>query len=205
LGLLTGERARDVRFAFVEQLGGCTAGFADTDALATELNLCSSPENVERMQKWTSAARAKSFAERAKHASTIAAGVIAGCTRLESAPFEGHERTYYDAMKSAAIECLVVDAGVTAAGIAAATAGGCVTAVSLGGAAPAGVPVMAVGTGLAIALGRAAVEVEKNKWRSIDGVWQYRAKPDDLAERHVHIEKLEPETGKVLRNEHLWW
>ncbi len=54
-------------------------------------------------------------------------------------------------------------------------------------------------------LGAGAVEVEANKWRSADGKWQYRAKPGDVAENHVHLEELNPKTGEVLQNLHLRW
>jgi predicted secreted hydrolase len=54
-------------------------------------------------------------------------------------------------------------------------------------------------------LGHMPVEVEPGKWRSRDGKWQYRAKPTDVAQRHVHIEELDPLTGEVLQNYHLGW
>ena len=54
-------------------------------------------------------------------------------------------------------------------------------------------------------IGKNPIQVEPNKLRSRNGVWQYRAKPDDLAERHVHLEKLNPRTGEVLINWHLRW
>jgi hypothetical protein len=43
------------------------------------------------------------------------------------------------------------------------------------------------------------------KWRSRDGKWQYRAKPGDLAEHHIHLEELDPATGRVIQNYHLRW
>jgi hypothetical protein len=52
---------------------------------------------------------------------------------------------------------------------------------------------------------RDPVEVEPYKWRSVSGKWQYRAKPEDVALGHVHLEELNPETGEVLQNVHLTW
>ena len=54
-------------------------------------------------------------------------------------------------------------------------------------------------------LGKNAVEIEPGKWRSADGKWQYRAKPGDLADNHIHLEELDPLTGEVLQNLHLRW
>jgi len=54
-------------------------------------------------------------------------------------------------------------------------------------------------------LGSDAVEVEPGKWRSADGKWQYRAKPGDVSENHVHLEQLNPQTGEVIQNLHLRW
>ena len=54
-------------------------------------------------------------------------------------------------------------------------------------------------------IGRDPIEVEPGKWRSQDGKWQYRAKPGDLADRHIHLEELDPATGEVLQNLHLRW
>ena len=54
-------------------------------------------------------------------------------------------------------------------------------------------------------LGKDPVEIEPGKWRSQDGKWQYRAKPGDVSERHIHLEELDPETGEVLQNLHLRW
>jgi hypothetical protein len=54
-------------------------------------------------------------------------------------------------------------------------------------------------------IGKNPVQVEPNKWRSADGRWQYRAKPGDLADRHIHIEQLNPQTGEVIQNAHLRW
>ena len=54
-------------------------------------------------------------------------------------------------------------------------------------------------------LGKDPLEVEPNKWRSQDGKWQYRAKPGDLEENHIHLEELNPNTGEVLQNLHLRW
>jgi len=52
-------------------------------------------------------------------------------------------------------------------------------------------------------LGKDTVEVAPGKWRSADGKWQYRAKPGDVSENHVHLERLNPETGEVIENWHL--
>ncbi|WP_269531858.1 Ig-like domain-containing protein [Chitinimonas sp. BJYL2] len=54
-------------------------------------------------------------------------------------------------------------------------------------------------------LGANPVEVEANKWRSADGKWQYRAKPGDVGDNHIHLEELNPQTGEVLQNLHLRW
>lgn len=54
-------------------------------------------------------------------------------------------------------------------------------------------------------LGKNFVKVGENKFRSADGKWQYRAKPGDLKEKHIHIEELNPKTGEVLKNHHLRW
>jgi hypothetical protein len=54
-------------------------------------------------------------------------------------------------------------------------------------------------------IGRNPVEVAPGKWRSRDGKWQYRAKPGDVSEGHVHIEELDPRTGEVLQNWYLRW
>ncbi|WP_162304954.1 DUF6443 domain-containing protein [Sphingobacterium olei] len=54
-------------------------------------------------------------------------------------------------------------------------------------------------------LGKNPVEIETNKWRSSDGKWQYRAKPGDVDDKHIHIEELNPKTGEVLQNYHLRW
>jgi hypothetical protein len=54
-------------------------------------------------------------------------------------------------------------------------------------------------------IGKDPIQVEANKWRSRDGKWQYRAKPIDTADNHVHIEELNPQTGEVLQNWHLRW
>ncbi|MEM7174090.1 MAG: hypothetical protein AAF380_02420 [Bacteroidota bacterium] len=47
------------------------------------------------------------------------------------------------------------------------------------------------------------VQVGDHKFRSRDGKWQYRAKPDDLAAGHIHLEELDPKTGHVIANHHL--
>ncbi|WP_395850102.1 hypothetical protein [Cystobacter fuscus] len=60
-------------------------------------------------------------------------------------------------------------------------------------------------------IGKDPVELEPGKFRSRDGKWQYRAKPEDLQGHrpgdtpHVHIERLDPKTGEVLENWHLRW
>lgn len=60
-------------------------------------------------------------------------------------------------------------------------------------------------------LGKEPVEVEPYKLRSSDGRWQYRAKPEDLQGHgpgdgpHIHLERLDPDTGEVLENWHLRW
>lgn len=54
-------------------------------------------------------------------------------------------------------------------------------------------------------LGSNPVEVERFKWRSADGKWQYRAKPSDVADNHIHLEELDPKTGEVIQNLHLRW
>ena len=60
-------------------------------------------------------------------------------------------------------------------------------------------------------IGKEPVEIEPGKFRSRDGKWQYRAKPEDLQGHrpgdtpHVHIERLDPKTGEVLENWHLRW
>lgn len=33
----------------------------------------------------------------------------------------------------------------------------------------------------------------------------YRAEPDDVLKGHVHLERIDPETGAVLENWHLYW
>jgi RHS repeat-associated protein len=60
-------------------------------------------------------------------------------------------------------------------------------------------------------LGKDPVEIEPGKFRSADGKWQYRAKPEDLVGHgpndgpHIHLERLNPDTGEVLYNLHLRW
>lgn len=54
-------------------------------------------------------------------------------------------------------------------------------------------------------LGSDPIEVEPGKWRSSDGKWQYRAKPGDVSDNHVHLEQLNPETGEVIQNLHIRW
>ncbi len=55
------------------------------------------------------------------------------------------------------------------------------------------------------AIGRNPVTVGPNKLRSINGRWQYRAKPVDTLRNHVHLERLDPVTGQVLENWHFYW
>ena len=54
-------------------------------------------------------------------------------------------------------------------------------------------------------IGHNPVQVESGKLRSSNGIWQYRAKVNDLAQRHIHLEKLNAKTGEVLINWHLRW
>jgi hypothetical protein len=57
-------------------------------------------------------------------------------------------------------------------------------------------------------VGHDPVDAGDNKLRSSNGVWQYRAKAVDVNDPvmpHVHLEQLNPGTGEVLRNYHLWW
>jgi hypothetical protein len=52
-------------------------------------------------------------------------------------------------------------------------------------------------------VGRNPVSVGENKLRSANGKWQYRAKPVDTRDNHIHLEELDPKTGDVIRNYHL--
>ena len=56
-------------------------------------------------------------------------------------------------------------------------------------------------------LGKKPVDIGDNKIRSIDGTLQYRAKPCDINAKdpHVHLETLDPKTGEVLKNVHLYY
>lgn len=54
-------------------------------------------------------------------------------------------------------------------------------------------------------VGQDPVMTEDGKLRSSDGVWQYRAKTVDTENNHVHLEKLNPATGEVIANYHLYW
>ncbi len=54
-------------------------------------------------------------------------------------------------------------------------------------------------------VGHNPINAGSGKLRSANGVWQYRAKPGDLAKNHIHLEKLNPKTGEVLVNWHLNW
>lgn len=244
----------------------CTVGFADNVEDAAELDLCS-------LKKTSSGGTAKSFAERAKSAAAsaanVAAGAVSGCTALQMKPMDGFEGPFYSAMESAAIECAVVDAALTAYGIGTAVVGGEITLGSGGATAIATVPAMAVGVaaagaGVAMAplhagkrdearanqpmesrrvdakpvehkediplkknhpgqshsyygsegearsearkmIGRAPVKFDENKLRSENGRWQYRAKPSDVGVRHIHLEKIDVDTGRVISNLHLHW
>jgi hypothetical protein len=237
----------------------CTVGIAESEDDAYALDLCS--------LKTTSASTAKGFAERAKAASNVVAGALSGCTALPMKPMAGFEGEFYTAKESAAAECMIVDAALTAYGLGTAIVGGEATVASLGSGAAVGVPAMAVGVaaagvGAAMAplhaaareearankplesrrldakavdhkpdastgktaqshsyyrsegearaharkmVGRDPVKFEDNKLRSWDGRWQYRAKPVDVNQKHVHIEKLDPNTGNVISNIHLHW
>lgn len=53
--------------------------------------------------------------------------------------------------------------------------------------------------------GKNPIEIGRGKWRSRDGKWQYRAKPKDVRQSHIHLEELDPHTGEVLQNLHLRW
>ena len=54
-------------------------------------------------------------------------------------------------------------------------------------------------------VGHAPNQTGVGKLVSQNGRWQYRAKPGDLAQNHIHLEKLNPITGEVLVNYHLRW
>lgn len=54
-------------------------------------------------------------------------------------------------------------------------------------------------------VGSSPTDLGNGKLRSSDGKWQYRAKPRDLAQNHVHLERINPKTGEVLVNWHLRW
>ena len=54
-------------------------------------------------------------------------------------------------------------------------------------------------------IGRNPVKVEPYKFRSQNGKWQYRAKPADVADGHIHLEELDPQTGTVKQNVHCRW
>jgi hypothetical protein len=55
------------------------------------------------------------------------------------------------------------------------------------------------------ALGRNPVQIGPGKWRSQDGRLQLRAKPGDLEDNHIHLEKIDPASGKVIENNHLYF
>jgi hypothetical protein len=52
-------------------------------------------------------------------------------------------------------------------------------------------------------VGRDPIEVEPGKWHSRDGSWQYRAKPGDIAGKHIHLEELNPVTSEVIQKRSL--
>ena len=59
-------------------------------------------------------------------------------------------------------------------------------------------------------IGHNPVDIGNNKLRSQDGKWQYRAKPKDITGehaggKHIHLEELNPDTGEVINNWHLFW
>ena len=59
-------------------------------------------------------------------------------------------------------------------------------------------------------VGKNPVYIGDSKFRSLDGRWQYRAKPIDLNASHgngshIHLEKLNPKTGEVIENHHLYF
>ncbi|HKR12576.1 MAG TPA: RHS repeat-associated core domain-containing protein [Pyrinomonadaceae bacterium] len=54
-------------------------------------------------------------------------------------------------------------------------------------------------------MGSRPVEVAPGKWRSANGRWQFRAKTVDYTQNHVHLERLDPATGRVMENWHLRW
>ena len=54
-------------------------------------------------------------------------------------------------------------------------------------------------------LGPNPVKAGANKLRSTDGKWQYRAKPGDVEDGHIHLEELDSDTGEVIQNVHLRW
>jgi hypothetical protein len=61
-------------------------------------------------------------------------------------------------------------------------------------------------------LGKKPVKLPDSKYRSRDGVWQFRAKLEDVLGEHgkspythIHLEKLDPKTGEVLINNHIYF
>lgn len=54
-------------------------------------------------------------------------------------------------------------------------------------------------------LGSNPIYIGDNKYRSANGRWQYRAKTGDVMDNHIHLERLNPNTGEVLYNWHLRW
>ena len=54
-------------------------------------------------------------------------------------------------------------------------------------------------------VGHNPMKTDNYKLVSQNSKWQYRAKPVDYNNAHVHLEKLNPKTGEVLINYHLKW
>jgi hypothetical protein len=59
-------------------------------------------------------------------------------------------------------------------------------------------------------VGRDPVNIGDNKLRSQNGKWQYRSEPGELSghgkgQPHIHLEKLDPITGEIIENWHLYW
>ncbi|MDT8716237.1 RHS repeat-associated core domain-containing protein [Clostridium sp. 19966] len=59
-------------------------------------------------------------------------------------------------------------------------------------------------------VGKNPVKTEDYKLRSINGKSQYRAKPSDILGEHgegphIHLERLNPDTGEVEENWHFYW
>jgi uncharacterized protein RhaS with RHS repeats len=59
-------------------------------------------------------------------------------------------------------------------------------------------------------IGGDPVQVSTGKVRSSDGRWQFRGKPNDISGAHgggshMHLEELNPVTGQVINNQHLYY